>query len=55
MFSYTLQFFVQMTEFQIKEHKKAKNKTSAKNPGLWVGDRDHSESLFDSCLITKAV
>lgn len=38
MFSY-------MTVFQIKENKKTKNKTSAKHPGVQVGDRDHSESL----------
>ena len=57
MFSY-------MTVFQIKEKKTPKNKTSAKHPGVRVGDRDHSESLCnnsvaeqksDSCLVTKAV
>lgn len=42
MFSY-------MTVFQIKENKKnPKNKTSAKHPGVQVGDRDHSESLCNT-------
>lgn len=63
MFSYTLQFSVQMTEFQIKKNKKKKkkNKTSAKPPGVRVGDRVHSESLCNiltekqsgNCLVTK--
>lgn len=47
MFSYTLQSSVEMIEFQIKENKKPKNKISATHPGVWVGDRDHSESLYN--------